>query len=83
MYDFKVVIRIFLIIINFITPLHCIWPEVIPCFFFLQGRIVIFQGDSVSTKISVAQSLIFYYWNKFYFVCSYYLYLFFIERNNG
>ena len=51
MYDFKVVIRIFLL---FITPLHCIWPEVFP--FFLQGRIVIFQGDSVSTEISVAQS---------------------------
>ena len=33
--------------------------------FFLQGRIVIFQGDSVSTEISVAQSLMFNYWNLF------------------
>ena len=72
MYEFKVLIRIFLIIIYYTFALHLARGFSF-FFFFWQGRIVILQGDSVSAEISVAQSLMFNYWNLFYFVCSYFV----------
>lgn len=58
MYEFKVLIRIFLIIIYYTFALH-LAKGFSFIFFFLQRRIVILQGDSVSAEISVAQSLMF------------------------
>lgn len=56
-YEFKVLIRIFLIIIYYTFARHI--ARGFSFIFFLQGRIVILQGDSVSAEISVAQSLMF------------------------
>lgn len=79
MYDFKVLIRIFL---NYYLLHLCtaFGERFFLYFFFLRERIVILQGDSVSAEISVAQILMFNYWNLFYFVCSYFVPFFHWEK---
>lgn len=78
MYEFKVLIRIFLIIIYYTFALHL--ARGFSFFFFLQGRIVILQGDSVSTEISVAQCLI---TGTCFTLFVAILYPFFSGKNNG
>ena len=77
-YEFKVLIRIFFN--YYLLHLCTAFSKRFFLFFFLQGRIVILQGDSVSAEISVAQSLMFNYWNLFYFVCSYFVPFFHWEK---